>query len=78
MTEIIGVINQKGGISKTSTALALWSGLPKLKGLKTLCIDLDPQCNLTVSSGANMSTATILDVLLGKSSTQNAIQHTKL
>ena len=27
MTEIIGVVNQKGGVSKTSTALALWTGI---------------------------------------------------
>ena len=78
MKEIIGIINQKGGVSKTSTALALWSGLAELKHLKTLCIDLDPQCNLTVSSGANMNTATVLDVLLGKSSAKDAVQHTKL
>ena len=78
MSEIIGIINQKGGVSKTSTALALLSGLPKIKGLKTLCIDLDPQCNLTVSSGAKMENATILDVLLEKISIQNAVQHTKL
>ena len=78
MREIIGIINQKGGVSKTSTALALWSGLPKLKNLKTLCIDLDPQCNLTVSSGAKMDSATILDVLLEKIPLQNAVQHTKL
>lgn len=31
MTEIIGV--QKGGVSKTNTALALWSGIAELKGL---------------------------------------------
>jgi len=78
MSKIIGIINQKGGVSKTSTALALWTGLPKLKSLKTICIDLDPQCNFTVSSGATMDNATILDVLLGKIPVQDAIQHTKL
>ena len=31
MTEIMGVVNQKGGVSKTSTALALWTGLAELK-----------------------------------------------
>ena len=78
MKEIIGIINQKGGVSKTSTALALWTGLPKLKALKTLCIDLDPQCNLTISSGAKMDNATVLDVLLEKVSVRDAVQHTKL
>ena len=78
MKEIIGIVNQKGGVSKTSTALALWTGLQKLKGLKTVCIDLDPQCNLTVSSGASMNEATVLDVLLEKISANDAVQNTRL
>ena len=41
--EVIVVVNQKGGVSKTTTALSLWTGLSLLKGFKTLAIDLDPQ-----------------------------------
>ena len=63
--KIIGIVNQKGGVSKTSTALALWTGLHLLKGFNTLVINLDPQCNLTISSGATMDTITAFDVLTG-------------
>ena len=78
MTEVIGVVNQKGGVSKTSTALALWTGLTELKGLKTLCIDLDPQCNLTVSSGASMKGDTAFEVLTEKATAEAALQKTEL
>ena len=60
MGEVIVIVNQKGGVSKTTTALSLWTGLSLLKGFKTLAIDLDPQCNLTISSGGVMDKNTDL------------------
>lgn len=57
---IITIANQKGGTGKTTTAAALaWYGSAarkKQKELKTLAIDLDPQCNLTFSLGAESGT----------------------
>jgi len=44
--EIIAVINQKGGVGKSTTALALGAGL-SLKGFKVLFVDIDAQGNLT-------------------------------
>lgn len=44
----ITIANHKGGVGKTSTALAIAQGL-QLAGKKTLLVDLDPQCNLTFS-----------------------------
>ena len=50
MKKII-VANWKGGCGKTTTASALASGL-KSRGYRTLVIDLDPQGNLTTTTGA--------------------------
>ena len=76
--EVIVIVNQKGGVSKTTTALSLWTGLSLLKGFKTLAIDLDPQCNLTISSGGVMDKNTAFDVLTGNFQAEESIQSTKL
>lgn len=49
-TRIIAVINQKGGVGKTTTTTNLVHGLAR-KGYQVLAIDLDPQAQLTVSLG---------------------------
>src|SRR5579864_4432235 len=49
---VIAFANQKGGVAKTTTTLNLGVAL-KEKGFKVLCIDLDPQGNLTMSQGLN-------------------------
>lgn len=73
--KIISVINQKGGVGKSTTASALSAGL-MLKGFKTLCIDLDAQCNLSFSMGATSAGKTALGVLLGEVSADDAVQST--
>lgn len=75
MSKTIAIINQKGGVGKSTTAEALAAGL-SLKGYKTLSIDLDAQANLTYTSGAKTDGATALGVLTGEVKPKEAIQHT--
>lgn len=77
MSKVIGIINQKGGVGKSSTAEALAAGLT-LRGYSTLSIDLDSQCNLSYTAGAVMEGASALGMLIGEISAEDAIQATSL
>lgn len=50
MSKIIAIVNQKGGVAKTTTTNALGIGLAN-KGYKVMLVDLDPQGNLSMSLG---------------------------
>lgn len=73
--ETIAIINQKGGVAKSTTAAALLAGL-SLKGKRTLAIDLDAQCNLSLITNASTKGLTIADVLASSCSISEAIQPT--
>lgn len=64
--EIVSIINQKGGVAKTTTALNLAYGLYIRKKAKVLLIDTDSQTNLTFTMGATGSKYSLLDLLTNK------------
>ena len=76
--KIISVINQKGGVGKTTTVINLAAGL-SIKGKKILVIDLDPQGNATTGLGLSNATSsdnTIYSVLNGNKKISQVIQQT--
>jgi len=76
--KIISIINQKGGVGKTTTVINLAAGL-SMKGKKILVIDLDPQGNATTGLGLSnniSSDTTIYSVLNGNKKISEVIQHT--
>ena len=78
-TEILSIINQKGGVGKTTTVINLAAGLA-LKNKKVLVIDLDPQGNATTGLGlsnSENSEETIYAVLNGKKKILDVIKKTQ-
>lgn len=78
MGKIISLVNQKGGVGKTTTSINLSASLAML-GKKVLLIDLDPQGNTTTGVGINKGEIkrSIYDVLLGECNINQAITKTK-
>jgi len=78
MGKIIAVVNQKGGVGKTTTAVNLTAALTEL-GLKCLLCDFDPQANATSGLGVDKRKIkhSVYDVVINDVPAANAVVHTK-
>jgi len=77
--EVIAFANQKGGVAKTTTTLNLAVAFAE-SGHRVLCIDLDPQGNLTMSQGIDPDQVekSLYDVLVNDMPISEIIQHREI
>lgn len=76
MAKVIAIINQKGGVGKTTTAVNL-SALLGAMGQRVLMIDLDPQGNTTSGLGMEVDDKSIYEVIMGRMKLADVMEETE-
>lgn len=77
MAKIVAVVNQKGGVGKTTTCVSLTAALQE-KGKSVLLCDFDPQANSTSGMGVDKTlSGGVYDVLINGADAEKTVVHTK-
>ncbi len=72
--KVIVVCNRKGGCAKSTTAGAMFSYLGVVAHKRVALVDFDSQCNVSYALGADLSAASLYDVLTGRVGIREALQ----
>ncbi|MDC0947744.1 ParA family protein [Gammaproteobacteria bacterium] len=75
MSKVVAVVNQKGGVAKTTSSINLAAAFARL-GKRVLLIDIDPQGNATSGSGVDAVATSIYPLLLGEAEASEVIVKT--